>query len=126
MSVMLLDPADSGQVLMTCVRSQAVQEYNHQLMACIVWSPLPDLSCSLRASNSTGNNFDVGLSPSPPQVVRQPQIHQRLLSILGDLVARERAGEMVDRALIKATTQVRIYLLLRHNTFCQLCVAATC
>lgn len=49
------------------------------------------------------------------QVVKQPQIHQRLLSILGDLVARERAGEMVDRALIKATTQVS-----QHRTLQQL------
>jgi hypothetical protein len=40
------------------------------------------------------------------QVVRQPQIHQRLLAILGDMVSRERAGEIVDRALLRATTQV--------------------
>jgi hypothetical protein len=41
-------------------------------------------------------------------VVRQSQIQQRLQGILGDLVARERAGELVDRALLKATTQVRL------------------
>lgn len=45
--------------------------------------------------------------PLHRQVVRHPQIHQRLLSIMGDMVARERAGEIVDRALLRATTQVR-------------------
>jgi hypothetical protein len=41
------------------------------------------------------------------QVVQHPHIHQRLLAILGDMVSRERAGEIVDRALLRATTQVR-------------------
>eukprot|EP00878_Enallax_costatus_P014463 GHUV01015127.1.p1 GENE.GHUV01015127.1~~GHUV01015127.1.p1 ORF type:complete len:678 (+),score=256.68 GHUV01015127.1:760-2793(+) len=50
--------------------------------------------------------FQLGLDLWREVVVRQPHIHQRLLSILGDLVARERGGEMVDRALIKATTQM--------------------
>eukprot|EP00775_Hariotina_reticulata_P012940 gene12940-13068_t len=49
--------------------------------------------------------FQLGLDLWRDQVVRQSQIQQRLQSILGDMVARERAGELVDRALLKATTQ---------------------
>lgn len=40
------------------------------------------------------------------QVVRQQQIHQRLQNILGDMVARERGGEIVDKALLRSITQV--------------------
>eukprot|EP00882_Tetradesmus_deserticola_P002834 GHRQ01003012.1.p1 GENE.GHRQ01003012.1~~GHRQ01003012.1.p1 ORF type:complete len:735 (+),score=416.28 GHRQ01003012.1:173-2206(+) len=50
--------------------------------------------------------FQLGLDLWREQVVRQPQIHQRLLAILGDMVSRERAGEIVDRALLRATTQM--------------------
>eukprot|EP00879_Flechtneria_rotunda_P001881 GHRR01002052.1.p1 GENE.GHRR01002052.1~~GHRR01002052.1.p1 ORF type:complete len:737 (+),score=264.98 GHRR01002052.1:271-2481(+) len=50
--------------------------------------------------------FQLGLDLWREQVVRQPQIHQRMLSIIGDMVAKERAGEIVDRALIRATTQM--------------------
>jgi hypothetical protein len=42
----------------------------------------------------------------PVQVVRQQQIHQRLQNILGDMVARERGGEIVDKALLRSITQV--------------------
>ncbi|WIA11985.1 hypothetical protein OEZ85_012066 [Tetradesmus obliquus] len=50
--------------------------------------------------------FQLGLDLWREQVVRHPQIHQRLLAILGDMVSRERAGEIVDRALLRATTQM--------------------
>jgi hypothetical protein len=40
------------------------------------------------------------------QVIRQQQIHQRLQAILGDMVARERGGEIVDKALLRSITQV--------------------
>jgi hypothetical protein len=44
--------------------------------------------------------------PAAVQVVRQQQIHQRLQNILGDMVARERGGEIVDKALLRSITQV--------------------
>lgn len=40
------------------------------------------------------------------QVIRQQQIHQRLSIILSDMVARERGGEIVDKALLRSITQV--------------------
>lgn len=41
------------------------------------------------------------------QVIRQQHIHQRLTNILGDMVTRERGGEIVDKALLRSITQVR-------------------
>lgn len=42
------------------------------------------------------------------QVIRQQQIHQRLQMILSDMVARERGGEIVDKALLRSITQVQL------------------
>jgi hypothetical protein len=38
--------------------------------------------------------------------VRHRQIHARLLAILDNMVARERGGEIVERQLLRAITQV--------------------
>lgn len=50
--------------------------------------------------------FQLGLDLWRDQVIRQQQIHQRLSNILSDMVARERGGEIVDKALLRSITQM--------------------
>lgn len=50
--------------------------------------------------------FQLGLDLWRDQVIRQQQIHQRLQIILSDMVARERGGEIVDKALLRSITQM--------------------
>jgi len=50
--------------------------------------------------------FQLGLDLWRDHVVHHPTIHQRMLAILSDLIAKERAGEVIERSLIRATTQV--------------------
>ena len=47
---------------------------------------------------------DPNPNPNPNQVVRNPRVKDRLLEMLLNLVARERAGEMIPRGLIKTIT----------------------
>ena len=51
--------------------------------------------------------FQLGLELWRDHIVRNKQISERLLSILTDLVQRERVGEMLDRGLIRAITKVK-------------------
>ena len=44
-------------------------------------------------------------------VVRHKRIRERLLSILLDMVHRERCGEVIDRAVMRSTTQVHCLLV---------------
>jgi cullin 3 len=50
--------------------------------------------------------YPLGLELWRDHVVRNPHIRERMLSILLDLVHKERSGEMVDRSLIQSTTQM--------------------
>ncbi|KAG1678291.1 hypothetical protein FOA52_013912 [Chlamydomonas sp. UWO 241] len=50
--------------------------------------------------------YPLGLELWRDHVVRNPHIRERMLSILLDLVHKERTGEMVDRSLIQSTTQM--------------------
>jgi hypothetical protein len=50
--------------------------------------------------------FQLGLDLWRDHVVHNPTIQQRMLAIVSDLIARERAGEVIERSLIRATTQV--------------------
>ena len=49
---------------------------------------------------------DLGLLLWRDQVVRRAPIQERILNILLDLIHRERTGEIIDRALVRAVTQV--------------------
>lgn len=57
--------------------------------------------------NNLAPVHQLGLNLWRDHVVRRPQIQDRLLSIMLDSIHRERTGEIIDRALIRATTQVR-------------------
>ena len=48
----------------------------------------------------------LGLDLWRDHVIRRPQIRDRLLVIVLDNVHRERTGEVIDRALMRAITQV--------------------
>ena len=50
--------------------------------------------------------FQLGLELWRDHVVRNKQIAERLLSILLDLVHKERSGETIDRGLFRSITQV--------------------
>lgn len=50
--------------------------------------------------------FQLGLELWRDHVIRNKQINERLLAILMDLVHKERTGEMIDRGLVRSTTQV--------------------
>lgn len=49
----------------------------------------------------------LGLNLWRDVVVRAPRLQERLSSTLLALVARERAGEIIDRALMRSVTMVR-------------------
>ena len=49
---------------------------------------------------------ELGLSLWKEHVVRSPRIHERLSSTLLELIGRERAGETIDRGLVRASTQM--------------------
>lgn len=65
----------------------------------------------------------VAVPPCLLQVIRQQQIHQRLQIILSDMVARERGGEIVDKALLRSITQVRLdtRLICSIQQWCAVC-----
>ena len=48
----------------------------------------------------------LGLDLWRDHVIRRPQIRDRLLVIVLDNIHRERTGEVIDRALMRAITQV--------------------
>lgn len=50
--------------------------------------------------------FQLSLELWRDNVVRDKVIAERLLSILLDLVAKERSGETIDRGLFRSITQV--------------------
>ncbi len=50
--------------------------------------------------------FQLGLDLWRDHVVHNKHIKERLLVILADLIHRERTGEIIDRSLIRSTTQV--------------------
>ncbi|GBF91645.1 hypothetical protein Rsub_03949 [Raphidocelis subcapitata] len=54
--------------------------------------------------------FQLGLDLWRDHVVHHPVIQQRMLSTLSDLIAKERAGEVIERSLIRATTQMLVDL----------------
>jgi cullin 3 len=62
--------------------------------------------------------FQLGLDLWRDVVVRHRAIRERLLGTLLDLVRRERAGEVIDRALFKSTTQVRLFVSLSAHLAC--------
>ena len=49
---------------------------------------------------------ELGLLLWRDQIVRQAPIQERILNILLEMIHRERSGEIIDRALIRAATQV--------------------
>jgi cullin 3 len=49
---------------------------------------------------------ELGLSLWKEHVVRAPRIHERLTGTLLELIGRERAGETIDRGLVRASTQM--------------------
>jgi len=49
---------------------------------------------------------ELGLQLWKEQVVRAPRIHDRLNSVLLDMISRERGGESVDRGLLRSATQM--------------------
>lgn len=50
--------------------------------------------------------FQLGLDLWRDHIVHNRHIQERLLAILMDLVQKERTGEIIDRGLVRATTQV--------------------
>lgn len=54
--------------------------------------------------------FQMGLDLWRDGVARHPKLKQRLLAALSDLVARERGGELIDRPLVRAATQMLVDL----------------
>ncbi|KXZ56311.1 hypothetical protein GPECTOR_1g274 [Gonium pectorale] len=54
--------------------------------------------------------FALGLELWRDQVVRNRQIQERLLTILMQLILKERQGEMIERGLIKSVTQMLVDL----------------
>ena len=48
----------------------------------------------------------LGMNLWRDHVVRRPQIQERMLAIVLDAIHRERTGEVIDRALVRAATQV--------------------
>lgn len=54
--------------------------------------------------------FQLGLDLWRDHVVRRPAIAQRMLATLGELVARERSGEVIERSLVRAATQMLVDL----------------
>lgn len=54
--------------------------------------------------------YPLGLELWRDHVVRNAQIKERLLSILLDLVHKERTGEMIDRSLFRSITQMLVDL----------------
>jgi cullin 3 len=51
--------------------------------------------------------FQLGLELWKQHVVHHPVISRRMLNILLDLINKERSGEVIDRGLVRSTTQVR-------------------
>ncbi len=54
--------------------------------------------------------YQLGLELWRDHVVRNPHIRERILSILIDLVLKERTGEMIDRSLFRSITQMLVDL----------------
>lgn len=54
--------------------------------------------------------FQLGLDLWRDHVARHPVIQQRALATLSDLIARERAGEVIERSLVRAATQMLVDL----------------
>jgi cullin 3 len=50
--------------------------------------------------------FQLGLELWRDHVVRNKIIAERMLTIVLDLIQRERTGEAIDRSLVRSTTQV--------------------
>jgi len=56
--------------------------------------------------NNKAPVHQLGLDLWRDNIVRQPQIQERLLTILLEFIHRERLGEVIDRALIRSVTQM--------------------
>ncbi|KIZ00668.1 cullin 3 [Monoraphidium neglectum] len=54
--------------------------------------------------------FQLGLDLWRDHVVHNATIQQRMLATLNDLISRERAGEVIERSLLRATTQMLVDL----------------
>jgi len=54
--------------------------------------------------------YDRGLLIFRDEVCRHPRIKERLLSMLLDLIRRERSGEMIERGLVKTATEMLVEL----------------
>ena len=61
--------------------------------------------------NNLAPVHQLGLNLWRDHVIRRPQIQVRLHAITLDNVHRERSGEIIDRALMRAITQVCLLLL---------------
>lgn len=54
--------------------------------------------------------YALGLELWRDHVVRHPAIRARTLSVLLDMIQRERLGEVIDRSLVRSTTQMMVDL----------------
>ena len=62
--------------------------------------------------------FQLGLDLWRDAVLHAGAVRARVLSVLQDMVARERGGEVIDRALVRATTQVGSSAVVRCAFAC--------
>lgn len=63
--------------------------------------------------NNLAPVHQLGLNLWRDNVIRRPQIQVRLLAITLDNIHRERSGEIIDRALMRAITQVCCHHIFR-------------